>query len=121
MFKILASRAKFQVKKQNLAKLQNYLTIYLYHNNILTLAYMYILYIILNNIIIILARFDSVLEGRVKMSDLCIGCGEIDVHAEHPLFEGGLCKGCKVREREVVGLHGWLYVAIVVPTVSSPC
>ena len=41
------------------------------------------------------------LEGRVKMSDLCIGCGEIDVQAEHPLFEGGLCKHCKVREGEI--------------------
>ena len=44
------------------------------------------------------ARFDSVVEGRVKMSDLCIGCSEVDVQAEHPLFEGGLCKECKVRK-----------------------
>ena len=43
------------------------------------------------------------------MCDLCIGCSEIDVHAEHPLFEGGLCKGCKVREKEEVGLAGCIY------------
>ena len=43
------------------------------------------------------ARFDSVVEGRLKISDLCIGCGDMEVMAEHPLFEGGLCKDCKVR------------------------
>ena len=46
---------------------------------------------------LIAARFDAVLEGRVKITDLCIGCGEVNIHAEHPLFEGGLCKECKVR------------------------
>ena len=48
------------------------------------------------------ARFDSVLEGRVKISDLCIACGEVDIQAEHPLFEGGLCKECKVRRSKLL-------------------
>ena len=52
-----------------------------------------------NNLCVHVARFDSVLEGRVKISDLCIACGEVDVCAEHPLFEGGLCKECKVRKK----------------------
>lgn len=44
----------------------------------------------------IIARFDSVLEGKIQMKDLCIGCGDMEVAAEHPLFDGGLCLHCKV-------------------------
>ena len=43
-----------------------------------------------------LARFDSVTEGKIDISELCIGCGDISVVAEHPLFEGGYCTECKV-------------------------
>ena len=27
---------------------------------------------------------------------ICLACGDDKVRAEHPLFEGGLCKECKV-------------------------
>ena len=30
------------------------------------------------------------------MRDLCIGCGDMELAAEHPLFDGGLCLQCKV-------------------------
>lgn len=30
--------------------------------------------------------------------DVCIGCGSMGVVAEQPLFHGGYCKDCKVRE-----------------------
>jgi hypothetical protein len=44
-----------------------------------------------------------VLEGRVKIT---IRCGEVNIHAEHPLFNGGLCKECKVRgRRDLVVYH----------------
>lgn len=37
--------------------------------------------------------------------DICLCCGSLQVHTQHPLFEGGICAPCKV-SREVVGL-GW--------------
>ena len=30
------------------------------------------------------------------IADLCIACGDIDVVVDHPLFQGRLCKECKV-------------------------
>lgn len=29
--------------------------------------------------------------------EICISCGSLAVVANHPLFQGGLCKKCKVR------------------------
>ncbi|EDO34131.1 predicted protein, partial [Nematostella vectensis] len=31
----------------------------------------------------------------VFMLDICLACGDCKVYAQHPLFEGGLCKECK--------------------------
>ena len=42
------------------------------------------------------ARFDSVVEGDMNLSALCLGCADMEVTAEHPLFHGSLCKACKV-------------------------
>ena len=38
-------------------------------------------------------RYDSCFN---YFAGLCLGCGDTKVAAEHPLFEGGLCKECKV-------------------------
>ncbi|XP_031572916.1 DNA (cytosine-5)-methyltransferase 3A-like [Actinia tenebrosa] len=41
------------------------------------------------------ALFDEVLDGKRKLEEICLGCGDLKVCAKHPLFEGGLCKECK--------------------------
>ncbi|XP_039256115.2 DNA (cytosine-5)-methyltransferase 3A-like isoform X3 [Styela clava] len=35
-------------------------------------------------------------EGRLKIQDICLGCGDQDVKASHPCFEGGLCNACEI-------------------------
>ncbi|XP_031553018.1 DNA (cytosine-5)-methyltransferase 3A-like, partial [Actinia tenebrosa] len=42
------------------------------------------------------ALFDEVLDGKRKLEEICLGCGDLKVCAKHPLFEGGLCKECKM-------------------------
>ena len=32
----------------------------------------------------------------LKLKGICLACGDDKVCAQHPLFEGGLCKECKV-------------------------
>ena len=32
----------------------------------------------------------------VLLKGICLACGDDKVCAQHPLFEGGLCKECKV-------------------------
>ena len=34
---------------------------------------------------------------RISPPEICLSCGSIAVVASHPLFQGGLCKKCKVR------------------------
>ena len=41
--------------------------------------------------------------------DLCIVCGAIDILADHPLFEGSLCKDCKVHPSLSVCQRSLLY------------
>ena len=51
----------------------------------------------------------------MKLSSLCIGCADMEVVAEHPLFQGSLCKTCKVGGagragaplRGLQGRRGW--------------
>lgn len=53
-----------------------------------------------------LARFECVSEGRIALSDVCIGCGDLEVVTIHPLFHGGYCKICKVRRDDSrEGMH----------------
>ncbi|XP_065846483.1 DNA (cytosine-5)-methyltransferase 3B-like [Oscarella lobularis] len=40
-------------------------------------------------------RFSEVRKGVRKIETLCLSCASLNVDAEHPLFEGGLCNGCK--------------------------
>ena len=37
--------------------------------------------------------------------EICISCGNITVVASHPLFQGGLCKKCKVCKHVNVCVH----------------
>lgn len=34
--------------------------------------------------------------------ELCLSCGDTNIVTAHPLFEGGLCKECKVQGRPVI-------------------
>ena len=52
-----------------------------------------------------IVQFENVREGKVQISDVCIGCGELKVHIFHPLFEGGFCVDCKVCRRMHVHVH----------------
>lgn len=50
--------------------------------------------------------------------DICLCCGSLQVHTQHPLFEGGICASCKV-SREAVGLT-WHWRGRS-QTASAPC
>ena len=59
-----------------------------------TLSFFYFCYIVI--IIIVL------LKG------ICLACGDDKVCAQHPLFDGGLCKECKVSiQNKSIWVYGW--------------
>ena len=43
------------------------------------------------------ANFESVWDGKLELSSICIGCGDLEITNMHPLFNGGYCTPCKVR------------------------
>ncbi|XP_065883900.1 DNA (cytosine-5)-methyltransferase 3C-like isoform X3 [Dysidea avara] len=49
-------------------------------------------------------NFAAVAEKKLKINEICISCGSVAVVANHPLFEGGLCKKCKESFMECVYL-----------------
>lgn len=51
------------------------------------------------------ALFDAVKTGERKIEGICLACGDDKVCAQHPLFEGGLCKECKTSFLENVYLY----------------
>jgi hypothetical protein len=42
-------------------------------------------------------------SGKMDIENLCLGCksSEVELVAEHPYFEGSLCKSCKVRQQHL--------------------
>ncbi|XP_055930560.1 DNA (cytosine-5)-methyltransferase 3A-like isoform X2 [Argiope bruennichi] len=50
----------------------------------------------------------NIREGLLKIQDICIACykSEIELVADHPLFEGSLCFECKVRLQENMYVYG---------------
>ena len=44
------------------------------------------------------ANFESVWDGKLELSSICIGCGDLEITNMHPLFNGGYCTPCKVRK-----------------------
>ncbi|XP_062499355.1 DNA (cytosine-5)-methyltransferase 3C-like isoform X2 [Corticium candelabrum] len=40
-------------------------------------------------------RLIQVRSGKIKVEDLCLGCGSMQLATKHPLFIGGLCAFCK--------------------------
>lgn len=49
--------------------------------------------------------FDAVVDGKKKITGICLACGDDKVGTEHPLFEGGLCKECKTSFLENLYLY----------------
>lgn len=44
----------------------------------------------------------------VLLKGICLACGDDKVCAQHPLFEGGLCKECKVSiQNKSIWVYGW--------------
>lgn len=39
--------------------------------------------------------------------DICLGCGTLQVYAQHPLFEGGICAPCKVSRGDSGTVMTW--------------
>lgn len=58
--------------------------------------------------------FENVRSGKFQIADVCIGCGDMNLHTTHPLFEGGFCKECKVRVNS-------LPACINSPSISLSC
>ncbi|XP_052020211.1 DNA (cytosine-5)-methyltransferase 3-like [Apodemus sylvaticus] len=43
--------------------------------------------------------------NRRNIEDICLGCGTLQVYAQHPLFEGGICALCKDKFLETLFLY----------------
>ncbi|XP_078482133.1 DNA (cytosine-5)-methyltransferase 3A-like [Ciona intestinalis] len=42
----------------------------------------------------------KVMEGLLNIENICLGCGNLEVTTQHPMFVGGLCQMCEVDYRE---------------------
>lgn len=55
------------------------------------------------------AVFDGAVTSvalRLSPLDMCLCCGSLQVHRQHPLFAGGMCAPCKVSRELRGGLGG---------------
>ncbi|XP_006989505.1 DNA (cytosine-5)-methyltransferase 3-like [Peromyscus maniculatus bairdii] len=47
----------------------------------------------------------EVTVNRRNIEDICLCCGSLQVHTQHPLFEGGICASCKDTFLETIFLY----------------
>ncbi|KAL6092154.1 hypothetical protein STEG23_004813 [Scotinomys teguina] len=47
----------------------------------------------------------EVTVNRRNIEDICLCCGSLQVHTQHPLFEGGICASCKDTFLETLFLY----------------